>query len=220
MCTGGWTEALTHGSAAAPLGAEPRRGHRLARRRPGAPGGLQRVYAGPELGVEGQQAEPVDGAERFALAVPRPRAWGAACLNKKSGRKWSRRWTSTISAARTTMSRGGYLLSVAGLTVGASPPELMDTRHWLAALLSCWAFLATQGVVFYDQRNSELYDSLIRRAKHIECLLKLPRSPTAPSGTECGGQFSEGPERGKHWRHRTVESGTADSSPAAEAQNR
>ena len=87
MCTGGWTEALTHGSAAAPLGAEPRRGHRLARRRPGAPGGLQRVYAGPELGVEGQQAEPVDGAERFALAVPRPRAWGAACLNKKSGRK-------------------------------------------------------------------------------------------------------------------------------------
>jgi hypothetical protein len=104
--------------------------------------------------------------------------------------------------------------------VGASPPELMDTRHWLAALLSCWAFLATQGVVFYDQRNSELYDSLIRRAKHIECLLKLPRSPTAPSGTECGGQFSEGPERGKHWRHRTVESGTADSSPAAEAQNR
>jgi hypothetical protein len=102
------------------------------------------------------------------------------------------------------MSRGGYLLSVAGLTVGASPPELMDTRHWLAALLSCWAFLATQGVVFYDQRNSELYDSLIRRAKHIEYLLKLPRSPTAPSGPECGGQFSEGPERGKHYLGTSV----------------
>ena len=64
--------------------------------------------------------------------------------------------------------------------------------------------LSTQGVVFYDQRNSELYDSLIRRAKHIECLLKLPRSPTAPSGTECGGQFSERPERGKHYLGNSV----------------
>jgi hypothetical protein len=190
---------------------------------PGPPGASSASTPAQSSASKASKREPVDGAERFALAVPFPvpvpRAWGAACLNKKSGRKWSRRWTSTISAARTTMSRGGYLLSVAGLTVGASPPELMDTRHWLAALLSCWAFLATQGVVFYDQRNSELYDSLIRRAKHIECLLKLPRSPTAPSGTECGGQFSERPERGRHWRHRTVESGTADSSPAAEAQN-
>jgi hypothetical protein len=87
MCTGGWTEALTHGSAAAPLGAEPRRGHRLARRRPGAPEGLQRVYAGPELGVEGQQAEPVDGGgEVRPRRSPSPRL-GRCVSEQEIGKK-------------------------------------------------------------------------------------------------------------------------------------
>jgi hypothetical protein len=92
-----------------------------------------------------------------------------------------------------------YLLSVAGLTSGSTLPEGMDMRFWLVALLSMLGFAATQGVVFYDQRNSELYDALIRRAKNLEQLFGSPRSPDARGESSHGGQFNERPPRSKQY---------------------
>jgi hypothetical protein len=67
-----------------------------------------------------------------------------------------------------------------------------DPRSPRTAVLALAGFVATFGVVAYDQRNSELYNSLIGRAKFLECKLDLP----AARGHR-GGQFSERPFRGR-----------------------
>src|SRR5215210_6907373 len=46
----------------------------------------------------------------------------------------------------------------------------------LLLLISGLGFLATLGVTFYDQRNSELYNALIGRASFLEKKLQLPRN--------------------------------------------
>lgn len=89
-----------------------------------------------------------------------------------------------------------YVLTLAGLAnrqVGVSPtPDDL----WLVLLLSVLGVTATIGIVFYDQRNSELYNALIHRAKHLEALLGLPRSPsTPPTSGDRGGQFQERPKK-------------------------
>ena len=57
----------------------------------------------------------------------------------------------------------------------------------LLLLISGLGFLATLGVTYYDQRNSELYDDLVSRAKELEEALDLHR-----------GQFLLRPGRGRH----------------------
>src|SRR3712207_3540268 len=57
---------------------------------------------------------------------------------------------------------------------GESEPKL---GYGLLFLISGLGFLATLGVTFYDQRNSELYNALTRRAAYLEEKLRFPRNP-------------------------------------------
>jgi hypothetical protein len=65
------------------------------------------------------------------------------------------------------------------------------------ALISVLGFLATLGITSYDQRNSELYDGLIARAKFLERELGLKSNPQFAPGAEFRGQFLERPPRRK-----------------------
>jgi len=61
-----------------------------------------------------------------------------------------------------------------------------DAYHPLILGISILGLLATLGVTFYDQRNSELYNALSDRAKALERALDLP-----------DGQFSTRPKRSR-----------------------
>ena len=61
-----------------------------------------------------------------------------------------------------------------------------DAYHPLILGISILGLLATLGVTFYDQRNSELYNALYERAKVLERELQLS-----------GGQFSTRPKRSR-----------------------
>jgi len=58
-------------------------------------------------------------------------------------------------------------------------------------------FLATLGITLYDQRNSELYNALIHRAKHLEKQFGVPSSPGGLKRLPQGGQFRERPEKNR-----------------------
>src|SRR5215203_5346089 len=73
-----------------------------------------------------------------------------------------------------------------------SEPKL---SYGLLFLISGLGFLTTLGIVFYDQRNSELYNALGGRAKELEKDLKL-----------YGGQFTRRPRRNRYL-FRSVELG-------------
>jgi len=72
--------------------------------------------------------------------------------------------------------------------------ESSADNNWLVLLFGAVGFFATLGIAMYDQRNSELYGELIRRAKYLERCLSLPHSTKA---NEYGGQFRERPTRGR-----------------------
>ena len=66
-----------------------------------------------------------------------------------------------------------------------------------AFILGIFGLAVTLGIIFYELRNSQLYDAAIFRAKHLERLLKMPRlSPfgCTPKITY-GGLFNERPLR-------------------------
>lgn len=82
-----------------------------------------------------------------------------------------------------------FLLSQAALTRPTDPPAPPPPGphdHALVFLLSLMGFFATLGLTFYDQRNNELYNALIGRAKFLERKLKM-----------VGGQFGTRPRRGR-----------------------
>lgn len=99
---------------------------------------------------------------------------------------------------------GGIAIYVLSEILGAktSPdkprPQIMPVDYSIAFLFGVMGFLVTLGITFYDQRNSELYNDLIRRAKYLEKALKLPADPAKKTGSEYQGQFSERPRRGKY----------------------
>jgi hypothetical protein len=86
-----------------------------------------------------------------------------------------------------------YVLATAGLEAKSAPPTNTDLS--LVALIALTGFFVTLGIVFYDQRNSELYNALIHRAKFLERESKLPRSFGATKEGSVGGQFNERPGR-------------------------
>ena len=61
-----------------------------------------------------------------------------------------------------------------------------EPYHPLILGISILGFLATLGVTFYDQRNSQLYNALFDRGKALERALDLP-----------DGQFSKRPGRSR-----------------------
>jgi hypothetical protein len=87
-----------------------------------------------------------------------------------------------------------YLLSHLSEQPGRSEPG----AQFLLALISAFGFLVTFGVTSYDQRNSELYDGLMARAKFLERRLQLTPNPDAISAIDdFRGQFLERPPRAK-----------------------
>lgn len=76
-----------------------------------------------------------------------------------------------------------FVLSGFALAEGATAPP-----HSLVLMIGVMGFLATLGITIYDQRNSELYDKLISRAKYLEQILELREK----------GQFRERPDRGRY----------------------
>jgi hypothetical protein len=81
---------------------------------------------------------------------------------------------------------GGAAVYVLSSTIVTDKP--VGNREYLVAfLISMIGFGATLGILFYDQRNTELYNELIGRAKDLEELLQLRNK----------GQFQQRPSRGR-----------------------
>jgi hypothetical protein len=86
-----------------------------------------------------------------------------------------------------------YVLATAGLAAEGTPRQPTNADLSLVVLIAAAGFFVTLGIVFYDQRNSELYNALIHRAKFLETESKLPRSPGARKEGNVTGQFNERP---------------------------
>lgn len=93
------------------------------------------------------------------------------------------------------------LLALLPLASGAAialVPEHLTPIEALA--LGILGIVTTFGLLLYDQRNSQIYNSLIGRANMLEALLQLP---TLRSSTKkCGGPFIDRP--GKDSRRRIL----------------
>jgi hypothetical protein len=59
-------------------------------------------------------------------------------------------------------------------------------------LLGVCGFIVTFALTAYDQRNSQLYNDLVSRAKFLEAQLNAPARSSSP-----GGQFTERPQRSR-----------------------
>jgi hypothetical protein len=75
-----------------------------------------------------------------------------------------------------------------GMTVVESIPTLI-----VVAFISGFGFFTTLGITIYDQRNSELYNALIHRAKYLESAFGSPSAPGGIKKLSVGGQFRERP---------------------------
>jgi hypothetical protein len=89
-----------------------------------------------------------------------------------------------------------FVLAHAGLQAGEAleptNPELL-----VVLLVSLFGFLATLGITLYDQRNSELYNALIHRAKWLEGQFGFAMAPGGLKKVSSGGQFNERPNKSR-----------------------
>jgi hypothetical protein len=92
---------------------------------------------------------------------------------------------------------GVFVLSRLGLEAGSKPVNATSDLL-IVLLVSVLGFLATLGITLYDQRNSELYNALIHRAKHLETLFDVPGAPGGLKKVKAGGQFNERPRKGRN----------------------
>lgn len=74
-----------------------------------------------------------------------------------------------------------------GFSLGGKEPTI-------GAALGLVGFFVTVGIVFYDQRNTEIYEKQIRRAKLLELRLNLP---PVSSQDSFGGPLMGRPKRGR-----------------------
>jgi hypothetical protein len=79
-----------------------------------------------------------------------------------------------------------------GAAAVAATPALTPVLM-IVLLVSVFGFLATLGIALYDQRNSELYNALIHRARHLERDFNVPSTPGGIKKLAAGGQFRERP---------------------------
>jgi hypothetical protein len=87
-----------------------------------------------------------------------------------------------------------FVLTRAGLQTGGG--QSSSTSELLTVIVvGLFGWLATLGITLYDQRNSELYNALIHRAKHLEEEFGVPSTPGGLKKTNVGGQFNERPEK-------------------------
>jgi hypothetical protein len=90
-----------------------------------------------------------------------------------------------------------FVLSGVGLRAGESASPATPELLLAVLLLGLLGFLATLGITLYDQRNSELYNALIHRAKHLEAQFGVPAAPGGLKQVASGGQFNERPQKGR-----------------------
>jgi hypothetical protein len=72
--------------------------------------------------------------------------------------------------------------------------QVGESEYLVAFLISLIGFAATLGILFYDQRNTELYNALIGRATDLEKLLNFQQRP--PRGRFLFNRFSMGHDAG------------------------
>ncbi len=87
-----------------------------------------------------------------------------------------------------------FILAKVGFEAGGGPTSSQSVLLTVA-IVTLFGFLATLGVTLYDQRNSELYNSLIHRAKHLEDMFGVPSTPGGLRKGPHGGQFNERPAK-------------------------
>lgn len=90
---------------------------------------------------------------------------------------------------------GIFILSNLGLNAGSS--EGATPTLLLVSLASIFGLLVTLGITLYDQRNSELYNALIHRAKYLEKAFQVPSAPAGLKEDRWGGQFRERPDKSR-----------------------
>jgi hypothetical protein len=91
-----------------------------------------------------------------------------------------------------------FVLAHLSLEAGKEPAS-SSSALLIVLLVSLFGFLTTLGITLYDQRNSELYNALIHRAKHLEEEFGVPSAPGGLKKTRTGGQFNERPARGRYF---------------------
>ena len=87
-----------------------------------------------------------------------------------------------------------FVLAHIGLQAGAAP-SAPGSELLTVVVVGLFGFLATLGITLYDQRNSELYNALIHRAKHLEEEFGVPSAPGGLEKLPRGGQFRERPRK-------------------------
>ena len=86
-----------------------------------------------------------------------------------------------------------YLLSHSGLQTQPQASSI-ESNFLLVALVALLGFLATLGITLYDQRNSELYNALMHRAKYIEEQFRVAGAPGGLKRLRWGGNSVSGRE--------------------------
>ena len=85
------------------------------------------------------------------------------------------------------------LLAFVPTVSGAAITLLTGKQNSEVALaVGLLGFFVTLGIVFYELRNTKLYDATVHRAKCLEALLDLP---VCTQGKDVGGLFNERPAR-------------------------
>ena len=87
-----------------------------------------------------------------------------------------------------------FVPTLTGLCVTFIPKTHQPLEAFAIGLLG---FIATLGITFYDQRNSELYNASIERAKFLECEMKFKATRPIKFGDDInvGGIFRLRPDR-------------------------
>jgi hypothetical protein len=89
-----------------------------------------------------------------------------------------------------------FVPTLAGLGV-VLIPKTTGTEPLGAFAFGLLGFIATLGITFYDQRNSELYNASLKRARFLECEMKFKASHPNKccDDANVGGIFCLRPER-------------------------
>ena len=90
---------------------------------------------------------------------------------------------------------GGVAVFILARRVGLQSGEVTSSSllEFLSVVVfAVLGFLATLGVTLYDQRNSELYNALIHRARHLELQFGVSSSPGGTKRRRDGSPFPHG----------------------------
>ncbi len=85
----------------------------------------------------------------------------------------------------------GLLPIATGIAFSFTNPESSPVN---SLILGTLGLMVTLGILFYDQRNSQIYDGLMSRAKEIEKKMELEK---IKPNEQFGGTFRNRPKRGR-----------------------